>query len=540
MFGVLRPPKPPDPEWKAEYCHACAVLRKRYGRSATPFLSYEAVFLRSILRLLAHEGPACDQARCRCSFWRSPSCRGVTATDRFCVAFGLLLAKTKLEDDATDAPGWRGALARVLLWWYRNTFRKALDELRTHAADHITKVQKAVETHCAFERDRSFGLSPDGFCAPTAEGFAACFEAAADVAHLGRKSEVVGQIGRHLGRHIIAADVLDDVDTDRASAQPNPLIQHPEWASRFRFLAADSLRQLKMQIASSCGADDSVPMRLVKAHEARRQRHSSRKAGADTRHPYGSRLVTSLRQLPRTAAGLVFVPSTAPRSKSDCDGCAECGKNSNECLDLCDTCDRGIDTCDRCTEACDPICKCCNMMEGCSEDADLWLAACGIVLSGALIFGVALGVVALALVIVLVFRAVRSTVVEISGGAEDETLESSGEVSSERWQWLVAVVLFAAWGVVRMLRASWAVPPVGGYAQLLRAGLPMLVVSAVALARALCAEKTPGANSARRRRWRSIGTLFGLACALCVTSGPPLAALFGLLAVSSLVKAIRA
>jgi len=269
MFGILKPGKDRRKEWRREYCHACGTLKVEFGRAACPFISYEAVFLRSLLRLLDGEAIPATSGRGRCAFWHQPSCRKTTRIDKFWAAVGLLLAKVKLDDEVADSTLVGGLGARLIRQGYGGTFNRAVRTADKLAPGLTTFLEETIQAHRRFEGEESFGGSPEGFCHPAAAGLAECFGFAASIGGHGEHAGVLRKIGYHLGRIIVAYDAWRDEATDRRAGAPNPLLCFPEWKPGLRGAIGESIREIKGLISGMPSGRGSVPMSLVEGFEKR-------------------------------------------------------------------------------------------------------------------------------------------------------------------------------------------------------------------------------------------------------------------------------
>ncbi|MCA9164177.1 MAG: hypothetical protein KDA62_14410, partial [Planctomycetales bacterium] len=227
MFGFLRPAAG-DVPYRQIYAGLCAAQHRQAGLRTLPMLSYEAVFL---YQLAVDAGvcaaPAAGAARC-CRLRKSGP-RVYVADQRiarFCSAFGLLLAATKLEDDVRDDRSW---LARFALWWLRSPIRAARSFLSEFEPEFPARMHGCIDRHLQFESGEVI-VDWQAYAEPTAEAFAAVFALFArllaeadDGSNSTKLPARLSRIGGEIGRAIIYFDCAVDWQQDRRRGRYNPL-----------------------------------------------------------------------------------------------------------------------------------------------------------------------------------------------------------------------------------------------------------------------------------------------------------------------------
>ena len=108
-------------EYKKYYCGLCRTLAKRYGFTARFLLSYDTVFLLTVLCALGENKPTCALARCPYHFGKKRVCMTGELAD-YAADATVLLAYLNFEDDIADDVSLKSRIPAKL---YRNAFEKA-------------------------------------------------------------------------------------------------------------------------------------------------------------------------------------------------------------------------------------------------------------------------------------------------------------------------------------------------------------------------------------------------------------------------------
>lgn len=218
MFGFLAP-QHSLPQWRQSYARICQHHRKLFGLTALPFLSYEAVFLYQLaidskrIPELPETAPTC----CRLRRLAKADANIVPVAENFVAALGMLLAGVKLQDDVEDSGRWFHRLAR---YKYRKQVQHAHALLDQAAPGIMADISAAIAKHNATER-AGREVSLVRYAEATGDGFAAVFGAFAKI--VDGPADEYAQVGRHVGRAIIAWDSAVDFAGDQIRGHFNPL-----------------------------------------------------------------------------------------------------------------------------------------------------------------------------------------------------------------------------------------------------------------------------------------------------------------------------
>ncbi|MFK7817398.1 MAG: DUF5685 family protein [Planctomycetaceae bacterium] len=230
MFGFLKPTQF-IPQWRRSYARVCQYQRKLFGLSSLPFLSYEATLLYQLLSDLG-EIPSLDENQPTCCRLRrlSGSPQADEKVGTYSAAFGVVLAGIKLDDDVRDS----GRLAmRILRRKYRRQVDKARKALDSIAPGSTDAIDSAVESHLKLEASTVSNL--DDYLQPTGNGFCSVF-AGCSTQH----ATLLGEVGMHVGKAIIAWDCAVDYERDRIRGEFTPLQSQQDVDASF----AKCLREL--------------------------------------------------------------------------------------------------------------------------------------------------------------------------------------------------------------------------------------------------------------------------------------------------------
>jgi len=220
MFGFLRP-RPQSDDYRRAYARLCVHQRQRLGLRSLPFHSYEAVFLYQLALDAGAVAPEClPNVRCCKLAYRS----SVTVADDaeaglFCASFAVLLASIKIDDDVRDS---RSGLARFARFFLRSRIAVANRHLAKFDPAFESTVAAFVAAHNRLERP-GVAISLEAYAAPTGEAFGYLFGLFAIALHLPDVRSTFVEIGRGVGRALIAFDCAADWQRDRARGEFNPL-----------------------------------------------------------------------------------------------------------------------------------------------------------------------------------------------------------------------------------------------------------------------------------------------------------------------------
>lgn len=232
MFGYIRPFREElkvreFDNYQALYCGLCHTISERYGPFASYFLTYDFTFLAMVLS--AGRETYCSRRRCIISPVRGkqvcPSDSAIeTAADET-----VILAYWKLMDNVQDSGFWKGLSARILAFFLKPAYRKAVS--------FRSAFDRQVRGCLAELRELEEQNSPSMDAA--ADTFARILKAAAPDTGDPNRDRPVGQLLYHVGRWIYLVDAWDDLEDDRAHGRYNPiLLRFPEGAQE----AGETLR----------------------------------------------------------------------------------------------------------------------------------------------------------------------------------------------------------------------------------------------------------------------------------------------------------
>lgn len=272
MFGFLRLGCSGDlsRQYRQVYAALCAFQRANYGHCSAVFNSYEAVFLYQVcIEAGACQPPSPSTPTC-CRFHSDPSNRWQLDHDiaRFCTAFAMVLAATKLEDDIRDH---QSILAKLTAKVLRNQFAHARKELDHFQPGLTDRIKESIAEHLQFEQAQT-PCSLNEYVQPTAKTFADVFSAlerylrtrlsqappcrnaidpqspipASDrhghtcLGQLSAPPDITSlpdmcRLGYAIGAAIIAADCANDYQRDRRTGEYNPLNGETERRRAYEF-----------------------------------------------------------------------------------------------------------------------------------------------------------------------------------------------------------------------------------------------------------------------------------------------------------------
>ena len=221
MFGYVRPLTPElrvrELEmYKALYCGVCYTLGKRYGLATRFILSYDFVFLCSLL-WEPDEKPCIEKKRCPASLRRKRCvCNQNAATER-AAGYGVILAYHKLRDNLDDEGFFKATAARLAMLWLSRAYKKA----RRDYPEFDSATRLHLDALATLEKGASDEpiSSPDAF----ANAFALLLAEAAKNEADETRRRIFESLLYHLGRWLYYADARDDLADDITGGKPNPL-----------------------------------------------------------------------------------------------------------------------------------------------------------------------------------------------------------------------------------------------------------------------------------------------------------------------------
>jgi len=225
MFGFLRPGCSGhlNRQYRQVYAALCAFQRANYGPCSAVFTSYEAVFLYHLcIEAGACQPPSPATPTC-CHFRSDPSNRWQIDHEiaRFCCAFAMVLAATKMEDDVRDSSSMLAKLTSKLLG---NQFARAKTELDQFQPGLTDRIRERIAEHLQFEQDPT-PRELSEYVQPTAHAFAEIFAALESTLQERPVPSLpeMSRLGHAIGAAIIAADCANDFERDRRTGEYNPL-----------------------------------------------------------------------------------------------------------------------------------------------------------------------------------------------------------------------------------------------------------------------------------------------------------------------------
>lgn len=198
--------------YQAYYCGICKSIGRRFGQLPRMTLSYDSVFLALVLAGLSEETDIVLQEHCITHhIKKKPVVFGNEALD-YAADVMVILAYHKFLDDWKDEQSKVGLLGKSALSGAYGKLQKMHPEI-------CHKVEHSLTDLSELERENSgkLDLVADTF-ADIMETLFIGYNPAAGSA------QVLGQLGRHLGKWIYTIDALDDYEKDIEAGHYNPLI----------------------------------------------------------------------------------------------------------------------------------------------------------------------------------------------------------------------------------------------------------------------------------------------------------------------------
>ncbi|WP_148491443.1 DUF5685 family protein [Emergencia sp.] len=198
--------------YQAYYCGICKSIGRRFGQLPRMTLSYDSVFLALVLAGLSEETDIVLQEHCITHhIKKKPVVFGNEALD-YAADVMVILAYHKFLDDWKDEQSKVGLLGKSALSGAYGKLQKMHPEI-------CHKVEHSLTDLSELERENSgkLDLVADTF-ADIMETLFIGYDPAAGSA------QVLGQLGRHLGKWIYTIDALDDYEKDIEAGHYNPLI----------------------------------------------------------------------------------------------------------------------------------------------------------------------------------------------------------------------------------------------------------------------------------------------------------------------------
>lgn len=229
MIGVTQS-RPLHQGWKKTdyaiaYCGLCKCIGRDYSQVARLGLSRDMVFL---LECLTGEEEKREHARipgfASLNCFSIPSRAELGEVYRYCAAVNVLAAGYKLEDQVVDEGRRRSRWARRVLRGDLERARRRLihQGFPVREGDRCIADLRALEARpaCGGEDSQEVILTHSE---PMERLYGLVFRRGAEIA--GREGGAFETLGRHLGRATYLIDAVKDLEDDRTSGSPNPLLR---------------------------------------------------------------------------------------------------------------------------------------------------------------------------------------------------------------------------------------------------------------------------------------------------------------------------
>jgi hypothetical protein len=240
MFGLMKP-QVPHLSYRSAYARCCQFQRRAYGIVSLPILSYDAVFLYLCCMDAGLVPESLIKAQVCCRLRSDP--RLLTAPDakigRFCGAISVLLADTKLQDDARDKGSIFARLGRLVL---RNSARRAISFMSHLHPGFSALLSEWSATQVAIEADRA-RLTLGEFVGPTAHAVASVAVMMPESSTRPGLSDFLWSIGGNLGAATVAVDCALDWKDDLRTGNCNP-VRDESGAGNAAMLGLDHLHRV--------------------------------------------------------------------------------------------------------------------------------------------------------------------------------------------------------------------------------------------------------------------------------------------------------
>lgn len=250
MFGFLLP-RDCSLDYRSRYSRMCQIQRQCYGAPSTMFLSYEAIFLYTLLTEAAYESIEIPkQYCCRLRKLSDNNSQIEKNIGKFCASFSLILAKIKIDDDIYDE---NRLFSRLLKNIFHSKFNDAIRYFEKLRPDFKEEVHDIIELSKDVERQANSDLST--FQEPTATGFELIFSMSSQLGGVWIDKQSLSEIGDRIGRSIIAFDCASDYRIDQRTGNFNPLKCESERVDAL-LNASNNLREC----IKICEAFDQIPL----------------------------------------------------------------------------------------------------------------------------------------------------------------------------------------------------------------------------------------------------------------------------------------
>lgn len=215
MFGYVRPPRDlPEGELKRfgrAYCGLCHTLGERYGMAARFILNYDFTFL-AILLSDQEEGPV-RRSRCAAHPFHGREYLESTAALDLAADESVILAYWQARDGVEDHDWLHGLKYRGASAALERAYRKAA-RVRP---EFDASTRRQLELLAELERENCPSMDR------AADTFAVLLQGAAQAVDEPVRRRVLEQVFYHLGRWVYLVDAADDLKTDAAEGNYNPV-----------------------------------------------------------------------------------------------------------------------------------------------------------------------------------------------------------------------------------------------------------------------------------------------------------------------------
>lgn len=222
-----------DPEarslWRAHLCGLCLTLRDTAGQPARAFTNTDAALLSALVEA-QQPHPAAQRSAGPCALRGMRGARVIAPAElgvRLGSTAALTLASAKVGDRAAERENGlcgstragRGTVG-LLRWTERRLQHRAGADGPVAAAAQVPEALAGLAEQARIE---SGATELSAVTAPTATAVGAMFAASAVLAECPDNERALEELGRAYGEFAHLADALEDLETDRARGDYNPL-----------------------------------------------------------------------------------------------------------------------------------------------------------------------------------------------------------------------------------------------------------------------------------------------------------------------------
>ncbi len=225
--------------YKAYYCGVCKSIGKNHGQLPRMILSYDAAFLALLLDSIDVESENLSREVCIANPFKKKAIAMSKSID-YAADVMLILGWFKILDDIRDDDKINSKILRGV---YKSKFRK-LNEAHPKLVDSI---ELNIDRLNYLEESRSSNLDEVADCFANimkdifSLGYMFVYDGKENL-HFSKQmriSDVVGEIGYHLGRWVYIIDAIDDIDENLSKKTYNPILE------RFQYDGTEDVSNFK-------------------------------------------------------------------------------------------------------------------------------------------------------------------------------------------------------------------------------------------------------------------------------------------------------